>query len=96
MWLYYNRAIIKFARQFADRCCVLELERLEQDYPQAVDGMRQVWKIDLAEVGVDTVMDSALLRSVASPEIKAACRRRRRVTRTHAALQELARSHGPR
>lgn len=88
-WLASNRAILEFATSHPDRCLVLELSTLRERLPAAIERMRSSWRLPLADVDLDEVLDERLLRSVAAtrgipPEESG------KIGRTFAALRGLA------
>jgi hypothetical protein len=91
-WLASNAAMLAFAREHPDRCLVVELARLRDQLPPAIEFMRSAWNLPLSPVDLDAVLDDRLLHG-ATPVV-ANSRPRTPIERTIAGLHERSR-HGP-
>ena len=90
MWLAYNRRIIRFARQWPERACVVGLHDLTRQFPALVELMRSQWGLELRPPAVSSILDRDLLHSTVSRLTKARCRRRRDVDSMYNELQSMA------
>lgn len=92
-WLASNRAILAFASAHPDRCLVLELSTLRSRLPAAIERMRSSWRLPLADVDLDAVLDEGLLQT-AGPEHGRPPAPGGEIGRTFAALRGLAEAAG--
>ncbi len=87
MWKNYNERTLRFARANRDRCQVLEVQQLEQQFPVALRRMRDDWGLPLNEVRVGDILDPALLTVDVSAGLKRFCRAYPGASRIYQALR---------
>jgi hypothetical protein len=89
LWDTYNRAVVAFARRYAEDCLVIPFQRLTSDFP-VVERVNERLGVGLDPVPTSSVFDPAITTSRSSPQLVHSPKVRARVEETWSALEELA------
>lgn len=89
MYVYYNAPLAAFAEAHPDRSLVLDLDVLEETFPQAFEHMGLQWGLDLETFDIASVIERKFMTDDPPGSVRRACRRPD-VVAVHERLRALA------